>query len=49
MSLAAGMHLGLYEIQSAIGARGNTPPLLNWGMLGLAAVIVGWRFWTSRR
>jgi len=32
-----------------MAARGSTPPLLNWGMLGLAAIIVVWRFWASRR
>jgi len=33
----------------AMAARGNTPPLLNWIMLGLAGVIVVWRFWVGRR
>ncbi|MBE3099319.1 MAG: hypothetical protein IMZ44_19565 [Planctomycetes bacterium] len=33
----------------AMAARGNTPPLVNWAMLGLAAVVVAWRFWASRR
>jgi hypothetical protein len=33
----------------AMAARGRTPPLLNWGMLVLAAVIVVWRFWMVRR
>jgi hypothetical protein len=33
----------------AMAARGNTPSLVNWAMLGLAAVVVVWRFWASRR
>jgi hypothetical protein len=33
----------------AMAARGNTPPLLNWAMLALAAVIVVWRFRLGRR
>ncbi len=32
-----------------MAARGNTPPLLNWAMLALAAIIVVWRFWARRR
>ncbi len=32
-----------------MAARGHTPPLLNWGMLVLAAVIVVWRLWAGRR
>jgi hypothetical protein len=33
----------------AMAARGDTPPLVNWLMLGLAGVIVVWRFWAARR
>jgi hypothetical protein len=47
--IAALAILVIGALYMAMAARGNTPPLLNWGMLGLAAVIVVWRFWTSRR
>lgn len=48
-SVAAVALLVIAALYMAMAARGRTPPLLNWGMLVLAAAIVVWRFWTSRR
>jgi hypothetical protein len=47
--LAAIALLVIAALYMAMAARGSTPPLLNWGMLVLAAVIVVWRFWMVRR
>jgi hypothetical protein len=47
--IAAIAILVIGALYMAMAARGNTPPLLNWAMLVLAAVIVVWRFWVSRR
>jgi uncharacterized membrane protein YvbJ len=47
--VAAAAILIIAALYMAMAARGSTPPLLNWGMLVLAAVIVVWRFWTGRR
>ena len=47
--IAAVAILVIGALYMGMAARGNTPPLLNWGMLGLAVIIVAWRFFTSRR
>jgi len=33
----------------AMAVQGRTPPVVNWVLLGLAVVVVAWRFWSSRR
>ena len=47
--LAALAVLVIGALYMGMAARGNTPPLVNWAMLGLAVVVVAWRFWASRR
>jgi uncharacterized membrane protein YvbJ len=47
--IAAIAILVIGALYMGMAARGNTPPLLNWAMLGLAVVIVVWRIWVSRR
>jgi hypothetical protein len=48
-AIAAIAILVIGALYMAMAARGNTPPLLNWAMLALAAVIVVWRFRLGRR
>ena len=47
--IAAIAILVIGALYMGMAARGNTPPLVNWAMLGLAVVVVAWRFWASRR
>lgn len=47
--VAAFAILVIGALYMGMAARGHTPPLVNWAMLGLAVVVVAWRFWASRR